>query len=136
MNFAFRDGRVASDEAWRRVQAFRGARLAPHRYLTVEVDEADRLLKACPDDFRRLVRGALESAARLSELARLRVDDFDVNAGTLVVRQSKSGKSRHVVLSPDGAKFFRGVAKGRAGDEVLFLKANGAPWRKAEQPGP
>ena len=66
LNHAHREGRCASDDAWRTVRAFREADAARLRYLSD--DEARRLVNACPADFRSLVTGALLTAARYGEL--------------------------------------------------------------------
>jgi integrase len=96
LNHAHREGKCASDDAWRTVRAFREADAARLRYLSDA--EARRLTNACPADFRALVTGALLSGCRYGELAAMTVDDFNPDAGTLRVRASKSGKPRHVVL--------------------------------------
>ena len=57
LNRAFHAGRVASDQAWRRVKPFAKVDEAVVRYLTA--DEAQRLVNACNADFRRLVQAAL-----------------------------------------------------------------------------
>src|SRR5262249_8547188 len=95
LNRAWRKGKIANDSAWRRVEAFdkvEGARL---RYLTVK--EAKRLLNASDKDFRKLVQGALTTGCRYSELAALDVGDFNEDTSTVHVRQSKSGRGRHVI---------------------------------------
>jgi integrase len=104
------------------------------RYLTVA--EAQRLLNAADADFRPLVRGALETGCRYSELCRLEAQDFNPDAGTVEIRTSKSGKSRHVVLTEEGIAFFQGICAGRAGGELMFCHANGSPWKKSEQACP
>ena len=95
LNHAHREGRCASDDAWRTVRAFREADAARLRYLSD--DEARRLTNACAADFRALVTSALLTGCRYSELTAMTVDDFNADAGTLRVRTSKSGKPRHVV---------------------------------------
>jgi integrase len=70
------------------------------RYLTV--GEAERLINACDPEFRSLVRAGLETGCRYGELIRLEVCDFNPDASTLAIRQSKSGKPRHVVLTRGG----------------------------------
>jgi hypothetical protein len=50
LNHAHREGKCASDDAWRSVGAFREADAARLRYLSD--DEARRLANACPPDFR------------------------------------------------------------------------------------
>jgi hypothetical protein len=62
LNRAFRAGRVATDEAWRKVTPFKRVDAAVVRYLSA--DETRRLVNACPNDFRRLVQGALLTGCR------------------------------------------------------------------------
>jgi len=104
------------------------------RYLSTE--EARRLINSADPEFRPLVRAALESGCRFGELVRLEVQDFNVDAGTVTIRKSKSGKSRHVVLTPEGAQFFRQMCAGRAGDELMFQRADGSRWAASEQGRP
>jgi integrase len=104
------------------------------RYLTV--GEAQRLLNASDPDFRNLVRAALETGARYGELTRLEVSDFNPDAGTLAIRRSKAGNARHVVLTEQGAAFFAQLCAGRAGSELMLLRASGGPWLRAHQGRP
>ena len=104
LNMAWREGNIASDDAWRRVTPFEQADAARVRYL--QIDEARRLISACEPEFRELVRTALATGARYSELANLRVGDFNPDAGTVHVRASKSGKGRHIVLAEEGIRRF------------------------------
>jgi integrase len=133
LNQAFEACLVESDTAWRRVKPFKSVESARVRYLSI--DEAIRLIKAAEDDFRRLVRGALESGARYGELCALRVADFNADSGTLAIADSKSGKPRHIVLSEDGVKFFEALAVGRVGIEPMFLKTDGSRWLPDHQAG-
>jgi hypothetical protein len=48
------------------------------------------------------------------------VGDFDHENETLVIRQSKSGRSRHVYLSAEGAEFFEGLTVGRPREALMF----------------
>jgi len=73
---------------------------------------------------------------RYSELARLEVQDFNPDAGTLTVRRSKSGKSRHVMLTDEGATLFASWCAGRAGTELIFRTARGGPWTRSLQAEP
>jgi integrase len=104
------------------------------RYLTIA--EAQRLINASEPDFRQLVQGALETGARYGELAQLTVADFNPDAGTVQIRQSKSGKSRHIVLTDEGAAFFKQMCAGRSGAELMFTTAAGATWGKSFQSRP
>lgn len=134
LNHAHREGKCASDDAWRTVRAFRAADAARLRYLSD--DEARRLTNACPADFRALVTGALLTGCRYGELAAITADDFNPDAGTLLVRASKSGKPRHVVLTQEGRDFVAQRAAGKPGSARLLLRGNGNPWGKSEQQRP
>jgi integrase len=131
LNHAFNDGKIASDHAWRKVKPFKKVDGARVRYLTVA--EAKRLINACESDFRLLVRAALCTGCRYGELTRLVVSDFNPDVGTVGVRESKSGKPRHVVLTAEGRAFFAELTAGRSGDEVLLRKADGSAWQKSHQ---
>ncbi|SUS08660.1 Integrase family protein [Candidatus Defluviicoccus seviourii] len=134
LNYVFQEGKVASDDAWRRAKPFRGADAARLRYL--QRDECQRLLNACPAGFREMVQAALLSGCRYGELCRLRVDDFSRDAGTLRIAEAKSGKPRHVPLDAEGRAFFEALAIGRPADAYLLTRGDGKPWGKAHQVRP
>jgi integrase len=134
LNHAWREGKIPSDDAWRRVEPFEEADAARVRYLTV--DEAKRFLNACEPDFRRLAQTALVTGARYGELIALRASDFNPDSGTIHVRTSKSGKGRHIVLNDEGAALFKSLAAGKAGEAILLSKADGTPWKAAHQARP
>ena len=134
LNRAWREGKIASDAAWRRVEPFEGVEAARVRYLSVA--EARRLINAAEPHFRNVVQGALQTGARYGELCNLTVSDLNIDSGTLAVRVSKGGKPRHVVLTDEGLAFFRSVCVGRAGSEPMFLKPTGAPWSRSDQAYP
>lgn len=135
LNHAFDDNKVASNEAWgRRVKPFRGVDVARIRFLTIA--EAQRLINASDQEFRPLVRAALETGARYSELARLQAQDFNPDAGTVHIRQTKSWKARHIILTDDGTEFFRDMTIGRAGNELIFIHENGSGWKASQQGRP
>ena len=131
LNFAFRHGYVTTDQQWKRVKPFHGVDIAKIRYLSEA--ECNRLVNACPEDFRRLVQGALYSGCRFGELIALKAGDFDPDAHTLHIQVSKSGKPRHVALSDDGARFFTDVTAGKQSSDIIFIKTNGKAWRKTQQ---
>lgn len=135
LNHAYDDGLVAHRDAWdRRLKAYKNVNTARLQYLSVE--QAQRLINGCDATFRPLVQAALETGARYGELTRLRVHDFNPDADTIEVRQSKSGKSRHVYLTPRGAEFFRQHCAGRGGPELMFHRGDGAAWTKSNQVRP
>jgi integrase len=124
LNKAYRNGKVPSDEAWRRVQPFHNVDRPGTRFLSVA--EANRALNTMEPAFRKLARGALYTGLRLGELCRLRA--CDVVDGHVHVRISKGGKARAVPLSQDGQIFFAEVCAGVEGDEHVFVRADGLPW--------
>jgi integrase len=131
LNRAFRAGKVPSDAAWRKVEAFKGVDAARVRYLTVA--ECARLANAAAPDFRSLVQCALATGARYGELAALQASDFDPDTGTVHVRTSKSGKGRRIVLNAEGAQLFASLAAGKPGDAPLLTRDDGSPWLKDYQ---
>lgn len=123
LNQAWRNSKktgVEANDAWQRVPLFRGVDIPRARYLSVA--EAQRLINAAQDDFRVLVRAALYTGARYSELARLRAADFNGDAGTLHIRKTKTNKDRHVVLTDEGAEFFTSLAGGKPYDALLLSR--------------
>jgi integrase len=131
LNFAYREGKVPSDDAWRRVEAFKKVQAARIRYLTD--DEATRFVNACTPDLRRLVIAALLTGCRYQELATLRPTDVDLDAAVLTIRASKSGSARAVVLTDEAVKFFQQVMTGKASHAVLLPRADGGAWGKSHQ---
>ena len=148
LNQAWRDDKVSTDKAWRSVQPFENVDVARIRYLTVV--EAKRLINGSDAEFRPLAEAALATGARYGELARLTVADFHVHVaeqrgkdkpekvemGTVAIRQSKSGKARHVVLTEEGVALFRQLGAGRVGSELIIRKSNGSAWKKSNQARP
>jgi integrase len=135
LNHAYDDGHIANRDAWgRKLKPFRNVEVARVHYLTVA--QAKRLLNACDVDFRPLVRAALETGCRYSELARMLVHDFNPDANTVTIAKSKSGKARHVILTPEGADFFRQHCAGRDGTETMFRRADGTAWGRSDQTRP
>ena len=134
LNHAFREGRVSTDEAWRRVKPFREADAARVHYLSH--DEARRLVNAADPGLREMIQAALLTGCRYSELAALCLEDFDGEAGTIRIRTAKSGRARHVILTDDGVTLFRGLAAGKQHGALLLPRPDGLPWGKAHAQRP
>ena len=107
LNRAYNAGRVPSDDAWRKVKPFKQTDEPVVRYLSG--DKPRRLVNACDEDFRSLVQAALLTGCRYSELVNLTCADFNRDSDTLTLRQTKSGRSRHVVLTEEGRHLFFAV---------------------------
>ncbi len=131
LNYAYHEGHVTADEAWRRVKPFREVDTAVVRYLSPS--ECLRLVNTCPPDFRALVRGALVTGCRYGELIRFKVADYHSEAATVSVRTSKAGKPRHVALNNEGQMLFEALTVGRRAQEFIFLRDDGKPWGASHQ---
>lgn len=134
LNHAFHEGRVVSDDAWRKVKPFREVDAAVVRFLSD--DECRRIVNACQGAFRSLVRAALLTGCRYGELTRMRASDFSPEAGTITVRESKAGKPRHVALTDEGQQLFSALAAGKTGRDPIFVRNDGAAWGPSHQQRP
>jgi integrase len=119
------------DRPWQLVKTYKGTDRARIRFLTVE--EQVRLVNACTGDFRNLVLGALLTGCRYGELTRLLCRDYDRNNGTVLIAESKSGKSRHIYLSQEGRKLFDEITANAALDDLVFI--NGRLGGRKHGPG-
>jgi integrase len=134
LNHAFREGKVGSDEAWRRAKPFREADAAKIRYL--DPPEAQRLVSAADQAFKPLVQAALLTGCRYGEITAFRVADFDRVAGTVTVSAAKGGKPRHVVLTEDGIGLFETHTTDKPRAAFIFAKPDGKAWGKSHQHRP
>jgi integrase len=124
----------ASDEAWRKIKPFREADAAVIHYLSDA--ECKRLVNATQGRFRNLVCGALVTGCRYGELIRMRVADLNALAGTVIVRLSKAGKPRHVVLAAEGKALFDQLTARLVLQDLIFRRDDGGPWGPSHQQRP
>ena len=134
LNYAERMGKYRGETPWKLVEPFKNVDATEHPYLSR--DEAIRLQNVCQADFRLLVRGALETGCRYGELTSMKVSDFNSDAGTVTVRESKSGKVRHVHLTDSGQGFFDELVVDKKRSELIFLREDGEQWGKSHQSRP
>lgn len=127
LNYAFSENKVPSDVEWRKVKPFPKVNRSRAAYLTLA--QCKRFINAADPEFRKLARAALETGARYGELGRLRVEDYNPDSGTLHIRLSKSGESRHILLTDEGKEFFDELVLGRTGSEPMM----GREWYPSEQ---
>ena len=126
LNWAHGHRLVEDDNAWRMVKPFRATTSARVRFL--ETTEQQRLLNTAEGAIRDLIAAALMSGARFGELARLTVRDFDRTNGSVFMAESKSGKARHVPLTPGGVALFQRLAIGKTPTAALLTRENGERW--------
>jgi integrase len=134
LNQAWREGRVPSNAAWARVQPFHGVDAARLRFLSIS--ECQRLINAADPGFRPLVQAALLTGCRYGEITRLKVADFHPDGGTISIQMSKSGQSRHVVLTAEGVEFFAQACISKSGDDHILTNGGGKPWKRSNQGKP
>jgi integrase len=78
----------------------------------------------------------LQTGGRYSSLARLKVRDFHEDSDTITLRTYKgdgSEKSFSVTLTAEGVRFFKQVCVGKKPTDLIFTRANGAPWGTGDQ---
>ena len=80
----------------------------------------------CRADLRELIKAALFTGARFSELTGLHVLDVNVGAASIYIKPAKSGKGRYVPLSADGLNFFQVAILGKTKNALAFTKQDGA----------
>ncbi len=134
LNQAWRDGKIPSDDAWRRVRPFKKVDAARTRWL--KKPEARRLINACEPDLRGLVHGALATGARYGELAAMTCRDYDHDTHQVHVCDSKSGDARYVILNDEGVALLDRLTAGRPADSLIFRKTDGTRWLKSHQTRP
>jgi integrase len=122
---------AGDNPAWGSVKPFAKVQDARVRYLNQA--ECQRLVNACEPDFRDLVRGALLTGCRYSELCRLDVADFNPDVGIVTVRRAKSGKPRHVTLTQEGVALFRRLAAGKLANHPIFARHDALRWGESHQ---
>jgi integrase len=83
-----------------------------------------------------MVYAALLTGCRYGELCRLRAADYDAKVCTLAIRESKSGKTRHVTLTEEAAELFNQLTVGREHSEAILMRTDGTVWNRAQQVRP
>lgn len=126
LNKAFQDELVTDDTAWRRVKPFENADEPITRFLTEA--ECSRLINAAKPDFRQLVKAALFTGARYTELTTLKAKNVNIHSGNVYIQPSKSGKGRYIPLSGEGQDFFKTQCIGKTGEQPVFTKADKTVW--------
>jgi integrase len=134
LNHAYNTNKVDSNEAWQKLKPFKNVSEPKIRFLTEH--ESIRLMNACETDFRLLVRGALLTGMRYGELTTLKISDYNPDTNTIFIKQSKSGKPRHIPLNQEGINFFDQLTVGKSSQELIFTRADKTAWKKNYQVRP
>lgn len=98
------------------------------RVVFLSRSECRRLIAASDEDLAQLIRAALLTGCRITELTKMRVADFLEDKHAVFIAHPKGRRTRYVFLPPDGITFFRALVAGRSGSDFMFRKANGRIW--------
>ena len=131
LNQAAENDKTTNVNAWRNVKPFGRVDAPKIRHLSPA--ECKRLLNACAKDFRLLVQAALLTGCRYGELTHMTGGDYHAEARTILVRETKNGRPRHVPLTDEGSAFFERQAAGKATNGPLLTKGHGGAWGYAHQ---
>jgi integrase len=131
LNMAFADKRVQSDAEWRRVRPFKNVN--PEHVDFPTSKQVRNFIKHCDDDFAQICLATAYTAARFGDLIEMKVRDFDPKTQSVHVRGSKTNNPRNAPLTDEALKFFRKITKGREPGAFIFLRADGDPWKSAQQ---
>jgi integrase len=117
-------------DSWTRVKKFQLGEDPIPRMLTQS--EVTRLLNSAAPDLRALLTGALMTGARVGDLARLRVIDYDADNGVVRLEQGKTGKLLWQPLTDEGRAFFERSTAGKRAEANIFERADGSRWAQAD----
>lgn len=131
LNLAFRQGKVSSDHAWRRLKAFQNVDSVRIQWLTPA--EAKRLVEACPEGFGKLVMAGLLTGGRYGEIRSLEVRDIDLDSRTVHFRYTKNGRPRHAFLTDEGRSTFARLISDKSPSDRVFPRDDGNVWGNSQQ---
>lgn len=121
--------RMARDE-WQWFDCFPRIRLLPgaverDRWLTREA--ADRLIGSCPPHLAAIVRFALATGCRASEITGLEWNRVDLERGTAWLNRTKNGTPRDVPLNRDAVAVLK-AEKGKHADYCFTYRGEPIRW--------
>ena len=133
LNHAFEDdkNRILSDNAWRKVKAFKKVGASRRDHFTgadaLALIDAARKQDPCLAD---LIESAYHTGARPpGELAALNVHHFNAELALITFPDGKTG-SRDTTLTREGVAFFKRIAAGKKSRDILLPRADGERWGK------
>lgn len=128
MNLALARGEVAADAAWRNeLKPFKGAE--GRRELYLERSERQRLLSTATAEAQRFLRCLMLIPFRPGDVAKLKVEHFDVRQRALKIPAGKTGE-RVIPLSNEAFAHFEACAKDKLPGAWLVSRDKGTPWMK------
>lgn len=126
IEMSWENGEVESDLYWRRLRRVPHADTPRQFFLTRA--QAKRLIASCRHDLALLVKGALYTGCRVSELARLKARDVGGHVFGVYVEPMKSYRGRYVILPNEGMTFFLDQVEALAEEDLVFRMSSGRAW--------
>lgn len=130
LNLAFSNEVIGTDKAWKHVKPFNDVGEA--RKVFLDESQSKRLLGKTKGNFHDLIKSALLTGARYSELTKAVVSDLDIQQGTLRL-STKKGKGNKLrewdcVLGNEALSHFKKLAKDKLPNATLHIHDSGEPW--------
>lgn len=126
LNMAYAEGKIASNNSWRRVKIFRTVYRARPDILTWE--QARRLVDIASPELKPLILAGLYTGCRITELYRLKVGDIDRTRAAIYIRPGKNFRGRTIALPDEGYEFFKALADGQPATALLIRRRQNWPW--------
>ncbi len=126
LKMAWENGRTDNERAWQCIR--RLPNYETPRQIFLSRIECRELIRHCREDLSFLVRAALYSGCRITELTELRRKDIGKDVFGLFIATAKSRKSRHVILPEEGMQFFLNMCLGKEPEDFIFRTERNQKW--------
>ena len=98
------------------------------KYLTVE--QVQKLYSSCSKHLLPIVKTAINTGCRKSEILRLCWKEVDINANLIYIRNTKSGKNRQVPFGDELRETFLELRKNPRNSKFVFCDSKGKPFKE------
>lgn len=129
LNLAYRKNIIGNNKAWRNLKSFQGVIKAREVYLTD--DQINALYKNTSGNFHELIKSAMLTGARYSELTHAKVCDLDYSNYTLFL-DGKTGV-RFCYLSDRAIKHFKKLSTDKLPNALIHTNDSGNQWKSGDQ---
>jgi integrase len=140
LNHGLKNSMIETKKAWKHYERLPEAIEKRREKKYIPQKDREAFIKACPEPLRAFVQAMNITAARPSELRRLRVSDVDLDnhdperqTVKLLTYKGKKGSTRRFPL-PEGTlirKLLQAQIKDKQADDFVFTAKNGKPWGHA-----
>jgi len=136
LNRALKEGHIGDRQAWQLDPLMDDIDEGSTAAVFLSPGQRKSLIDAATAPASAFMRGLEFTGARPGELAAATVADFDNKRASLMLSHRKGRpaklRTRAVVLSPEGAAFFRSQARRKLPTARLFLNPLHRPWERKE----